>query len=42
MEAEPADQFFTNLLIYNLIQEKQLDNIKMQELEAKHGQHSRY
>jgi hypothetical protein len=40
MEAEPADQFFTNLLIYNLIQEKQSDAVKMQEQMIKNGQSS--
>lgn len=36
MEAEPADQFFTNLFIYNLISDRQMDNAKMQEMQARH------
>lgn len=28
LEAEPADQFFTNLLIYGYIQSKKADDIK--------------
>jgi hypothetical protein len=35
MEAEPADQFFTNMAIYNLLQEREQDEAKLRELEAK-------
>lgn len=37
MDAEPIDQFFTNLFIYNSIQEKQQSDAKLRELESKHG-----
>jgi hypothetical protein len=40
MQNEPIDQFFTNLAIYNLIKEKELDDIKFREMQAKNGQSS--
>lgn len=32
MQTEPTDQFFTNLYIYNLIQEAQSDKSKLEDM----------
>lgn len=37
MEAEPMDEFFTNRFIYNLINERQQDELRLKALSQKHG-----